>query len=52
MTFKSYFDHTEPIFSDLSILNLCKLNEFLTSLLMFRYFNLQNLPEIFNQLIF
>ena len=34
------------IFSDLNILNLYKLNNFLTSLFMFRYFNLQNLPEI------
>ena len=33
MTFKSYFDHTEPIFNDLKILNLYKLNEYLTSCL-------------------
>ena len=31
MTFKSYSDHTEPIFNDLKILNLYKLNEYLTS---------------------
>ena len=37
MTFKSYFDHTERIFNDLKILNLYKLNEYLTSLFMFRY---------------
>ena len=49
MTFKSYFDHTEPIFNDLKILNLYKLNDFLTSLFMFRYFHLQNLPEIFDK---
>ena len=49
MTFKSYFDHTEPIFNDLKILNLYKLNDFLTSLFMFRHFHLQNLPEIFNK---
>jgi hypothetical protein len=49
ITFKSYSDHTEPIFSDLNILNLYKLNDFLTSLFMFRYFNLQNLPEIFDK---
>ena len=49
MTFQSYFDHTEPIFNDLKILNLYKLNDFLTSLFMFRYFHLQNLPEIFNK---
>ena len=47
MTFKSYSEHTEPIFSDLKILNLQKLNEYLTSSFMFRYFHLHNLPEIF-----
>jgi hypothetical protein len=41
MTFKLYFDHTEPIFNYLKILNLFKLNEYLTSLFMFRYFQLQ-----------
>ena len=29
MTFKSYSEHTEPIFNDLKILNLSKLNEYL-----------------------
>ena len=47
MTFKSYSDHTKPIFSDLKILNLYKLNEYLTSLFVFRYFHLHNLSEIF-----
>ncbi len=47
MTFKSYSDHTEPIFNDLKILNLYKLNEYLTSSFMFRFFHLHNLPEIF-----
>ncbi len=47
MTFKSYSDHTEPFFNDLKILNLYKLNEYLTSTFMFRYFHLHNLPEIF-----
>ena len=45
MTFKSYSDHTEPIFTDLKILNL--LNEYLTSSFMFRYFHLNNLSDIF-----
>ena len=31
MAFKSYSEHTEPIFNDLKILNLSKLNEYLTS---------------------
>ena len=47
MTFKSYFDNTEPIFKDLQILSLSKMNEYLTGLFMVRYFYLQNLPEIF-----
>ena len=47
MTFKSYSEHTEPIFNDLKILNLSKLNEYLISSFMFRYFHLHNLPEIF-----
>ena len=48
MTFKSYSEHTEPIFNDLKILNLSILNEYLISSFMFRYFHLHNLPEIFN----
>ena len=47
MMFKSYSDHTEPIFCDLNILNLYKLNEYLTSLFVFRYFHLHNLPDIY-----
>ena len=32
MTFKSYFDHSEPIFDELQILiNLYKINDYLTS---------------------
>ena len=38
MTFKSYFDSSEPIFKDLQILNLFKINTYLTSLFMIRYF--------------
>ena len=47
MTFKFYLDHTEPIFADLKILNLHKLSDYYTCQFMFRYFNFQNLPEIF-----
>ena len=47
MTFKSYLDHTEPIFTDFKILNLHKLSDYYTCQLMFEYFNFQNLPEIF-----
>ena len=35
MTFKSYSDHTEPIFTSLKILNFFKLNEYLVSSFMF-----------------
>ena len=47
MTFKSYFNHSKPIFNDLQILNLYQINYYLTSLFMIRYFHLQNLPELF-----
>ena len=47
MTFKSYHDHTLPIFSDLKILNLHKLNDYLTCQFMFQYFSFRNLPQIF-----
>ena len=29
MTFKSYFEHTEPIFQEQQILNLYKINDYL-----------------------
>jgi hypothetical protein len=29
MTFKSYFEHTEPIFQKLQILNIYKVNDYL-----------------------
>jgi hypothetical protein len=46
-TFKSYFQHTEPIFHELQILNIYKVNDYIAALFMFRFFNLQKLPEIF-----
>ena len=52
MTFKSYLDHSEPIFNDLQILNLNKIIYYLTSIFMFRYFHLQNLPELMQNLFF
>ena len=48
MTFKSYFVRSDPIFKDLKILNIFKINEYLTSLFMIRYFYLHKLPEIFD----
>ena len=47
MTFKSYLEHSEPIFSNLKILNVYKINNYLTSLFMFRYHYTKNLPEVF-----
>ena len=47
MTFKSYLEHSEPIFSNLKILNIYKINNYLTSLFMFRYHYIKNLPEVF-----
>jgi hypothetical protein len=48
MIFNSYLEHTKPIFKELGILNIFKINDFLTSLFMFRYHNLNNLPEVFS----
>ena len=47
MAFKSYFDLSEPIFKDLNILNIFKINDYLTALFMFRYHHFNNLPEFF-----
>ena len=37
MTFKSYSEHSEPLFNKLYILNIKKINDFLTSLFMFQF---------------
>ena len=47
MTFNSYLEHNEPILRDLEILNISKINNYLTSLFMFWYHHLNNLPETF-----
>ena len=47
MTFKSYLEHTEPIFKELSILNIFQINDSLTAMFIFRYYHLENLPEVF-----
>lgn len=47
MSLKIYFDRTEPIYQELQILNIYEVNYFLTSLFMYRYSCLQNLPENF-----
>jgi hypothetical protein len=45
MTFNSYLAHSEPIFKDLKILDIYKINDYLISLFMFRYHYAKNLPE-------
>ena len=47
MMFKSYSEHSEPLFNEAKILNIEKINDFLTSLFMFRYHYLDNLPKYF-----
>ena len=47
MTFRSYSDYTKPIFTELKTLSLFKLNKYFTSYFMFRYFRLNNLPDIY-----
>ena len=47
MTFKSYSEQAESIFQELQILNIYKINDYLISKFIIRYFHLQNLPEIF-----
>ena len=49
MTFNSYLEHSERIFRDLvlEILNISKINNYLTSLFIFLYHHLNNLPETF-----
>ena len=44
---KSYHEHSEPLFTILNILNTEKINDFLTSLFMFRYHFMNNLPKYF-----
>jgi hypothetical protein len=48
MKFKSYTKHTKPLFNDLKILNIFKINDYLTSLFMYRCNCTNYLPDIFN----
>ena len=51
MTFKSYVDLTQTIFEELSILYFFKINNFLTTMFMFWYHRLNNLPEEFDHFL-
>ena len=46
--FKSYMDHSEPLFLDLQILNIYKLNDYLCNIFMYRINNSPILPEFYN----
>jgi hypothetical protein len=48
ITFKSYTEHTEPLFRNLEILNFENINDYLICLFMFRCYYLENLPEVFS----
>ena len=48
MNFKFYFEHTKPLFQKLKILNIFKINDYLSCLFIYRFKHLQNLPEFFN----
>ena len=45
--FKSYTDHSEPLFLDLKILNIYKINDYLCSISMYRFNYCQNLPDFY-----
>ena len=40
-------EHTEMIFRELGILDIFKINDYLTGMFMFRYHRLKNLPECY-----
>ena len=46
--FKSYMDHSEPIFLQLKILDIYKINDYLCSLFMYRFNYCQILPDFYN----
>jgi hypothetical protein len=46
--FKSYSDHSEPLFLDLKILNVYRINDYICSIFMYRFFYYQNnLPDFY-----
>jgi hypothetical protein len=52
MTFKSYFEYSEPIFHHLKIHSLYKINYYLTSMFMFQIFASEKFTRIIHELFF
>ena len=48
ISFKSYLEHSNPLFHNLKMLNIFKINDYLCSLFMYRYKYFNNLPVFFN----
>ena len=48
ISFKSYMEHSKPLFLDLKILNIYQINDYLCSLFMYRRYYCQNLPDFYN----
>ena len=46
--FKSYTDHSEPLFLDLKILDIYKINDYLCSIFMYRFNYCQNLSDFYS----
>jgi hypothetical protein len=52
MTFKSYLEHTEPIFKELGILDIFKINYYLTAMFMFFVTTILRIYQKFLKIIF
>jgi hypothetical protein len=50
ISFKSYMEHSKPLFLDLKILNIYQINDYLCSLFIYRrnYMYCQNSPDFYN----
>ena len=45
--FKSYTEYTKPLFQDVKILDIFKINDYLTRLFMYQYNCANDLPDVF-----
>ena len=48
ISFKSFMEHSKPLFLDMKILNIYQINDYLCSLFMYRRNYCQNLPDFYN----